>query len=71
MSPTTAPLTGRTAGPAPHRRTERTTQRATASAHRAGLGLLGRLVEAAILSPREGRKELGRLKALIESDLKA
>lgn len=36
-----------------------------------GLGLLGRLVEAAILSPREGRKEFGRLKALIESDLKA
>ena len=35
-----------------------------------GLGLLGRLLEAAILSPREGRKELGRLKALIESDLK-
>jgi len=36
-----------------------------------GLGLLGRLVEAAILGPREGRKELGRLKALIESDLGA
>jgi len=36
-----------------------------------GLGLLGRLVEAAILSPREGQKELGRLKALIESDLGA
>ena len=36
-----------------------------------GLGLLGKLVEAAILSPREGQKELGRLKALIESDLRA
>ena len=36
-----------------------------------GLGLLGRLVGAAILSPCEGRKELGRLKALIESDLGA
>jgi uncharacterized protein YndB with AHSA1/START domain len=35
------------------------------------LGLLGKLVEAAILSPREGQKELGRLKALIESDLRA
>jgi hypothetical protein len=31
----------------------------------------GRLVEAAILNPREGQKELGRLKALIESDLGA
>jgi uncharacterized protein YndB with AHSA1/START domain len=36
-----------------------------------GLGLLGKLVEAAILSPQEGRKELARLKALIESDLRA
>jgi len=36
-----------------------------------GLGLLGKLVEAPILSPREGQKELGRLKALIESDLRA
>jgi hypothetical protein len=36
-----------------------------------GLGLLGKLVEAAILSPREGQKEPGRLKALIESDLRA
>jgi len=30
-----------------------------------GLGLLGKLVEAAILSPREGEKELARLKRLI------
>jgi uncharacterized protein YndB with AHSA1/START domain len=36
-----------------------------------GLGLLGKLVEAAILSPREGQKELARLKALIESNLRA
>jgi hypothetical protein len=32
------------------------------------LGLLGKLVEAAILSPREGQKELARLKRLIESN---
>jgi uncharacterized protein YndB with AHSA1/START domain len=36
-----------------------------------GLGLLGKLVEAVILGPREGRKELARLKALIESSLRA
>jgi hypothetical protein len=35
-----------------------------------GLGLLGKLVEVAIHSPREGQKELARLKALIESDLR-
>ncbi|HEX3196007.1 MAG TPA: SRPBCC family protein [Propionibacteriaceae bacterium] len=35
-----------------------------------GLGLLGKPVEVAILSPREGQKELARLKALIESDLR-
>ncbi len=33
-----------------------------------GLGLLGKLVEAVILSPREAQKELGRLKQLIESN---
>ena len=32
-----------------------------------GLGLVGRLVEAAVLSRREAAKELGRLKALVES----
>jgi uncharacterized protein YndB with AHSA1/START domain len=32
-----------------------------------GLGLLGKLVEAVILSPREGQKELAQLKRLIES----
>jgi uncharacterized protein YndB with AHSA1/START domain len=32
-----------------------------------GFGLIGRLVEAAILSPREGAKELARLKRLIEN----
>ena len=36
-----------------------------------GLGLLGKLVEAAILGPREGEKELARLKRLIESNPKA
>ncbi len=36
-----------------------------------GLGMLGKLLEAAILSPREGQKELGRLKALIERDHRA
>jgi hypothetical protein len=35
-----------------------------------GLGLLGKLVEVAILIPREGQKELARFKALIESDLR-
>jgi hypothetical protein len=33
-----------------------------------GLGVVGKLVEAAILSPREGRKELGRLKEFIENN---
>jgi uncharacterized protein YndB with AHSA1/START domain len=33
-----------------------------------GLGLLGKLVEAAILNPREGEKELARLKRLIETN---
>jgi hypothetical protein len=32
--------------------------------------LLGRLVEQAILSPREGRKELANLKALVEREAK-
>jgi uncharacterized protein YndB with AHSA1/START domain len=32
-----------------------------------GLGVLGKLVEAALLSRREGQKELARLKRLIES----
>jgi hypothetical protein len=32
------------------------------------LGLLAKLVEAAILSPREGQTELARLKRLIESN---
>jgi hypothetical protein len=36
-----------------------------------GRGLLGKLVEAAILSPREGEKELARLKRLIESNPQA
>ena len=36
-----------------------------------GLGLLGKLVEAAILSPREGGKELARLKRLIEGNPQA
>ena len=36
-----------------------------------GLGLLGKLVEAAILSTREGGKELARLKRLIESNPQA
>ena len=36
-----------------------------------GLGLLGKLVEAAILSPSEGGKELARLKRLIESNPQA
>jgi uncharacterized protein YndB with AHSA1/START domain len=36
-----------------------------------GLGLLGKLVEAAILSPREGEKELARLKRLIEGNPQA
>ncbi len=36
-----------------------------------GLSLLGKLVEAAILSPREGEKELARLKRLIESNPEA
>ena len=35
------------------------------------LPLVGRLVEAAILSRREGEKELGRLKRLVESNLSA
>jgi hypothetical protein len=34
-----------------------------------GLGLPGNLVEAAILGKREVRKELARLKVLIEGDL--
>ena len=36
-----------------------------------GLGMLGKLLEAAILSPREGQKELARLKGLIERDHRA
>jgi len=35
-----------------------------------GLGLLGRLVELAILNPREAERELGNLKALVESEAK-
>ncbi len=33
-----------------------------------GFGVVGKLVEAVILSPREGRKELARLKTLIEGN---
>lgn len=33
-----------------------------------GMGLIGKVVELAILSGREARKELGRLKALVERD---
>jgi hypothetical protein len=35
-----------------------------------GLGLLGKLVELAVLSRREGSKELSRLKALVETEAK-
>ena len=35
-----------------------------------GLGLLGRLVERAILNPREAERELNNLKALVEGEAK-
>ena len=38
---------------------------------RRGLGPVGRLVELAVLNPREAHKELARLKALVESEASA